>query len=60
VDDFKLIVGNPGDNRIVAWPEPAKIPVAFGLTGGKTEAGTSNCRHVETACSRRAADFVLQ
>lgn len=44
VGDYKLIVGYPGDNRVVAWPAPGTTPTQFGKTGGNIEAGTNHCR----------------
>ena len=32
--DFKLIIGNPGDARMLRWPALSKADVAFGMTGG--------------------------
>ena len=45
VGDFKLIVGNPGDSRVVAWPDPAAAAVPFGRSGGYVEPGEpDHCR----------------
>ena len=50
--DMKLIVGNPGDNRILAWPEPAAHAVPFGETSGVKEAGTDHCRSAPSKAPR--------
>lgn len=34
VGNFKLIVGEPGDNRTIAWPTPGSQPVPFGQSNG--------------------------
>ena len=53
IHDMKLIQGNPGDSRTVAWPElsdaagaagTAGGAIPFGLTGGKVEPGTDHAR----------------
>ena len=44
VDNWKLIVGNPGDHRFVKWPDPDRVAHAFGSNGGgEREAGTEHC-----------------
>ena len=42
--DFKLIIGDPGDNDFLKWPDVGSAPVAFGQSGGIHEAGTDHCR----------------
>eukprot|EP00051_Salpingoeca_urceolata_P027960 m.484210 g.484210 ORF g.484210 m.484210 type:complete len:546 (+) comp23251_c0_seq1:88-1725(+) len=44
VDNYKLIIGNPGDNRVVPWPELGTESVPFGQDGGEHEHGTNHCR----------------
>lgn len=44
VGDMKLIMGNPGDSRTIAWPGQASEPVPFGLSGGVVEPGTDHAR----------------
>lgn len=44
---MKLILGNPGDDRVLRWPKPPspdapKVP--FGKTGGLREGTTGHCR----------------
>ena len=41
---FKLILGDPGDRTVAAWPPKAAAPVAFGKSGGERESGTDHCR----------------
>lgn len=44
IDNWKLIVGNPGDHRFVKWPNPDDVAHAFGSNGGgEREAGTEHC-----------------
>lgn len=50
VGDFKLVVGDAGDHRILAWPEPSDTPTAFGTDGGVREPGTEHCR-APSGCS---------
>ena len=40
---LKLIVGQPGDNRVLAMPPPPKELVPFGRSGGTVESGTDHC-----------------
>jgi len=42
--DLKLIRGPPGDNRTIAWPQPAPQPVPLGLSGAVVEPGTDHVR----------------
>ena len=42
--EMKLIVGDPGDSRTIAWPQPASTPVPFGRSGGVIEPGTDHAR----------------
>ena len=42
--DYKLIVGNAGDARMMAWPELSQTPTPFGRDGGVRELGTTHCR----------------
>ena len=42
--DYKLIVGNAGDSRVLAWPELGTKPSAFGSDGGAREPNTNHCR----------------
>eukprot|EP01043_Picozoa_sp_COSAG02_P049807 COSAG02_NODE_5042_length_4700_cov_4.582790_4_plen_154_part_00 len=52
MDNWKLIVGNPGDHRFVKWPDPDSVPHAFGSSGGgEREPGTEHC--VSSTLSRR-------
>ena len=44
VGEMKLIVGNPGDSRTVAWPEPDSTPHPFGKSGGVVEPDTDHAR----------------
>ena len=45
MDNWKLIVGDPGDDRFVKWPEPDTARHAFGSSGGgEREPGTDHCR----------------
>jgi len=44
VGDMKLIRGDPGDNRTIAWPQPAAQPVPLGLSGAQVEPGTDHVR----------------
>eukprot|EP00054_Salpingoeca_dolichothecata_P029366 m.230586 g.230586 ORF g.230586 m.230586 type:complete len:144 (+) comp26457_c0_seq7:1261-1692(+) len=41
--NFKLILGSPGDPRIVEFPKPGEKDVPFGQTGGVREPGTNHC-----------------
>ena len=41
--DYKLIIGNPGDARLLKWPELSSSPLQFGLTGGKTRDSGTTC-----------------
>ena len=43
LEDFKLIIGNPGDARALRWPALAKSDVTFGMTGGSTRDGGTSC-----------------
>lgn len=44
MDNWKLIVGNPGDHRFVKWPDPDRVAHAFGSNGGgEREPGTEHC-----------------
>lgn len=36
--DMKLILGDPGDDRIVSWPERASVAVPFGRSNGTRDA----------------------
>jgi hypothetical protein len=47
VGNFKLILGRPGDKRVMAWPEVGPSPTPFGLSGGEREPGTDHCRAVD-------------
>eukprot|EP00045_Choanoeca_perplexa_P015298 m.190352 g.190352 ORF g.190352 m.190352 type:complete len:575 (-) comp16939_c0_seq1:63-1787(-) len=40
--DMKLIVGNPGDARTIAWPELAEDNIPFGLSSGLVVPGTDH------------------
>ena len=43
--DYKLIVGNPGDSRVIAWPDlHPDNPTHFGADGGVREPDTNHCR----------------
>eukprot|EP00041_Stephanoeca_diplocostata_P000814 m.17077 g.17077 ORF g.17077 m.17077 type:complete len:629 (+) comp11147_c0_seq1:175-2061(+) len=56
---FKLILGDPGDNRIIAFPAPLEHPVAFGQSGGIRNgyAGeTNNCRAKSISGSVHSGD----
>lgn len=44
VGDYKLIRGEPGDDRTQYWPKNAAEPVPWGQSGGLTEPGTDHCR----------------
>ena len=45
MDNWKLIVGDPGDDRFVKWPEPDTARHEFGSSGGgEREPGTDHCR----------------
>ena len=44
VGDFKVVVGNAGDSRIIAWPELGEKATPFGTDGGVREPGTDHCR----------------
>jgi len=63
MDNWKLIVGDPGDDRFVKWPEPDTARHAFGSSGGgEREPGTDHCRapsgHTQGCeCSRSLCVF---
>jgi hypothetical protein len=42
VGDYKLIIGNPGDDTLSKYPAPSKKAVQFGSTGGTMEKGTDH------------------
>ena len=44
VGDYKLLIGNPGDSRVIAWPDQGDVAVAFGKSGGNIEGTTGHCR----------------
>jgi hypothetical protein len=45
---YKLIVGNPGDNRILEWPAINSSSITpFGKSGGTREEGTDHCRSLD-------------
>ena len=44
IGEMKLIHGDPGDNRTIAWPEDAAAPVPIGLSGAVIEPGTDHVR----------------
>ena len=44
VGDYKLIAGDPGDSRVLAWPQPLRKPVAFGASGGHRDDANDACR----------------
>jgi arylsulfatase A-like enzyme len=44
IREMKLIRGPPGDNRTIAWPQPAAQPVPIGLSGAVVEPGTDHVR----------------
>lgn len=47
INNWKLILGHPGDKRVLKFPAPSKTRTEFGLTGGEKEAGTDHCRAVD-------------
>jgi len=51
VGDYKLIVGDPGDDRCLAWPTQGNQAVKFGESGGNVEGATGNCRAPTTSHS---------
>ena len=44
VGDYKLIVGDPGDSRVLAWPDAAPGPIEYGTTGGLRDTAHNACR----------------
>lgn len=52
IGEMKLILGKPGDARILKWPGLAPDDVAFGETGGLVEAGTGHCRVGATVATK--------
>lgn len=45
VDNYKLIIGHPGDDRWMQFPAPnASRATPFGASGGTHEVGTDHCR----------------
>eukprot|EP00041_Stephanoeca_diplocostata_P009626 m.149543 g.149543 ORF g.149543 m.149543 type:complete len:557 (-) comp17821_c0_seq1:310-1980(-) len=44
VNEMKLILGNPGDNRTLRWPEESQTDIPFGRSGGVVEPGTDHAR----------------
>ena len=45
VNDYKLMIGRPGDSRNQAWPDAAGAAVPFGGSGGYAEPGKADhCR----------------
>ena len=49
VGEMKLIRGDPGDSRTVAWPPTGDAPVPLGRSGGVLEPGTDHVRGSELA-----------
>ena len=45
VGEMKLIIGDPGDSRTIAWPAPASVATPFGKSGGgSADRGNDACR----------------
>eukprot|EP00039_Didymoeca_costata_P006376 m.89637 g.89637 ORF g.89637 m.89637 type:complete len:574 (-) comp13233_c0_seq2:193-1914(-) len=42
--NMKLIMGDPGDNRVVSWPQVGDKEIPFGQSGGVKEENTNHCR----------------
>lgn len=43
VGPLKLIIGPPGDSRVIPFPQPPAKAVPFGQSGGKLEPHTDHC-----------------
>eukprot|EP00054_Salpingoeca_dolichothecata_P022279 m.145712 g.145712 ORF g.145712 m.145712 type:complete len:214 (-) comp24284_c1_seq11:60-701(-) len=41
--NYKIILGDPGDHRILAFPKNGDADVPFGKSGGVRENGTNHC-----------------
>ena len=47
VDNWKLIIGDPGDDRWQKFPDPNTTTTRFGGSGGQREPGTDHCRSLD-------------
>lgn len=56
---FKLLVGDPGDSRIISWPRLGTTPVPFGQSGGLAEGTTGHCRAQSGSGSRSTKKFCV-